>query len=352
MNKNDGLVYLHYGFVLVGIIVLFLFVFVFYIKLFNTSLTPNSYQYQPVYKSYHKNSPILRVALVSDLDKASKEGQMWRSVVIVGIIFRQGNSYDFQEQEEFNISLPINENGRGMELSELLSFNGSLYGFDDRTGLVCAIDIEKKKAYPRLILRDGDSFSDKGMKIEWATVYKDSMYVGSIGKEFTTPTGEYLNDNPLYVKQINVDGKVSVLNWKNKFNAIKNAVRIYGEGYMIHEAVAYSVSDNKWYFAPRKCSNERYDDIKDEVRGCPYIISTKDFIHFNIINDPQHDFNKGFSSIKILPHDENKLIYLKSVEVGKRSETYMGMISTTGEVIMKEKLITKMKMEGIEFIPI
>ncbi|EKE38478.1 hypothetical protein ENUP19_0311G0018 [Entamoeba nuttalli] len=324
--------------------------FICCIKIFNTPLTPNSYQYQPNYKLYSKNSPFFRVAIISDLDKASKLNKKWRSSMIIGTIFKQGNTYEFQQQEEFNLTLGINENGRGMELSELLNFNGELYGFDDRTGVVMAIDLEKKKTYPRYILMDGDLNSDKGMKIEWATVYKDSMYIGSIGKEFTTPTGEYLNDNPLYIKKIDQNGKITAINWKNKYNNLKNAVGIYGDGYMINEAVTYSASANKWYFAPRKCSKEKYDDSKDETRGCPYIISTEDFSNFDIINDPQHDLNKGFSSIKVLPNDENKLLYLKSVEVGERSETYIGMITTSGEVLMQDKLVAKMKMEGIEFI--
>ncbi|ELP92921.1 apyrase, putative, partial [Entamoeba invadens IP1] len=274
--------------------------FIVCVKTLRTPFIRSSYDYQENYKKYTKNAPVLRVAIVSDLDTASKDGKVWRALVMTGTIFKQGDLYDFSKDGEFNVTSAINEKGRGMELSELLNYKGVLYGFDDRTGLVCEIDMKQKKSFPRHILMDGDLKSEKGMKIEWATVYKDKMVIGSIGKEFTTPTGEYLNDNPLFVKTIDTNGKVEAFNWKDKYHALKKAVGIEGDGYFINEAVTYAASKNKWYFAPRKCSNERYDDTKDETRACKYIISTSDFSTFDVLNDPQHDLSKGFSSIKVL----------------------------------------------------
>lgn len=44
--------------------------------------------------------------------------------------------------------------GRGMELSELVTFNGKLLTFDDRTGLI--FEILNNKAIPWVLLMDGD----------------------------------------------------------------------------------------------------------------------------------------------------------------------------------------------------
>lgn len=48
-----------------------------------------------------------------------------------------------------------------MELSELKVFNGKLYTFDDRTGIVYQI-IENQKIIPWVLLTDGDGQSMKG----------------------------------------------------------------------------------------------------------------------------------------------------------------------------------------------
>ena len=49
---------------------------------------------------------------------------------------------------------------RGMELSELLVFNGRLYGVDDRTGVI--YEIEGNLAIPWVILTDGNGRNAKG----------------------------------------------------------------------------------------------------------------------------------------------------------------------------------------------
>ena len=48
----------------------------------------------------------------------------------------------------------------GMELSELVVFNGHLYSVDDRTGVVYRI--EGQQAIPWVILPDGDGSVSKG----------------------------------------------------------------------------------------------------------------------------------------------------------------------------------------------
>lgn len=56
----------------------------------------------------------------------------------------------------------LSNGGRGMELSELVVFNGKLYSVDDRTGVVYQID--NGKVFPWLILSDGNGQETKGFK--------------------------------------------------------------------------------------------------------------------------------------------------------------------------------------------
>lgn len=39
----------------------------------------------------------------------------------------------------------------------------------------------------------------------------DELYVGSMGKEWTTANGEYENNNPQYIKVVSTSGKVRTL---------------------------------------------------------------------------------------------------------------------------------------------
>lgn len=49
----------------------------------------------------------------------------------------------------------------------------------------------------------------KGFKSEWATVKDNKLLVGSMGKEWTTPSGEFQNNNPQYIKEVSTKGEVS-----------------------------------------------------------------------------------------------------------------------------------------------
>ena len=50
-----------------------------------------------------------------------------------------------------------------MELSELLTFNGKLYAVDDRTGIIYEIDFNSNKAFPWVVLNDGNGKEVKGV---------------------------------------------------------------------------------------------------------------------------------------------------------------------------------------------
>ncbi len=70
------------------------------------------------------------------------------------------------------LTTKLSEDGRAMELSELVYFNHKLLCVDDRTGVV--FSIENGKAIPQYILMDGNGQTNKGFKSEWATV-KDGL---------------------------------------------------------------------------------------------------------------------------------------------------------------------------------
>jgi soluble calcium-activated nucleotidase 1 len=56
--------------------------------------------------------------------------------------------------------------GRGMELSELVVFNGKLLSFDDRTGFIYEITNDNQ-AIPWILLTDGDGKSTSKGKINF-----------------------------------------------------------------------------------------------------------------------------------------------------------------------------------------
>lgn len=126
---------------------------------------------QPVYVD---NAGIkYRIAIISDLDKASKsqtEKNIWYSYYKKGyLIWYPSNStvvilWDSEEHKTLKSSISMG--GRGMELSELVTFNGKLYSFDDRTGIVYNIG-EDDTVLPWIILMDGNGTNFKGRLVNY-----------------------------------------------------------------------------------------------------------------------------------------------------------------------------------------
>ena len=81
-----------------------------------------------------------------------------------------------------------------------------------------------------------------GFKAEWLAVKDEHLYVGGLGKEWTTATGEVLNENPEWVKVVGCRGSVDHENWVSSYNALRAAAGIRPPG----ESQAY-----RW--APRAC---------------------------------------------------------------------------------------------------
>lgn len=206
-----------------------------------------------------------RIAMVADLDTNSKiennGATVWRSYLKKGHLSYISSkdeiviNWDSGEPSVLESSFALK--GRGMELSELVTFNGKILSFDDRTGLIYDIT-NTDKPIPWIILLDGNGHNAKGFKSEWATVKDHLLYVGSMGKEWTTSMGEFENENPMYVKVISPSGSVRSLDWSYNFKRLRQeSSQITWPGYMIHESGVWSAVHKKWFFLPRRCSKEK-----------------------------------------------------------------------------------------------
>lgn len=69
-----------------------------------------------------------------------------------------------------------------------------------------------------------------GFKAEWLAVKDEHLYVGGLGKEWTTATGEVLNENPEWVKVVGCRGSVDHENWVSSYNALRAAAGIRPPG--------------------------------------------------------------------------------------------------------------------------
>lgn len=317
--------------------------------------------------TYPLTSPIIsngihsfRIGVIADLDTNSRvHGKdSWNSYLMKGYLSyipAKGSvtvSWDETGPKELKSSFSLK--GRGMELSELVVFNGKLLTFDDRTGLVYVI--ENDNVYPWLLLMDGDGkAASKGFKSEWATVKDQVLYVGSMGKEWTTASGDFENNNPMFVKAITVHGEIYHLNWANNFKALRSSIGIEWPGYMIHESGVWSSEARRWFFLPRRCSKDRYNETRDEHMGCNYLITADESFHsikpieLKRANVPP---THGFSSFKFLPTSGDQVIVaLSTEELNGKTSSFISAFNVDGEMLMPETRIpTEYKFEGLEFI--
>ncbi|KAH8394580.1 hypothetical protein KR215_009314 [Drosophila sulfurigaster] len=311
----------------------------------------------------HGGAIVYRIAIIADLDTTSKlvksDGSTtWRSYLKKGYLTYVPAKNEIQISWDDGAPTTLESafalKGRGMELSELVTFNGKLLSFDDRTGIV--YEINNDKVIPWLILMDGDGRSSKGFKSEWATVKGHTLYVGSMGKEWTTSMGDFQNNNPMYVKAISTKGEVQSINWTKNYKQLRlMSQQISWPGYMIHESGVWSEEHQRWFFLPRRCSKEKYNETLDEHMGCNILISAdEDFVNINTVQlDPENTSpTHGFSSFKFLPHAKDSVIIaLKSEELNGKTSTYLTAFSVGGKTMLPEvRINTEYKYEGFEFI--
>jgi len=311
------------------------------------------YTNQQSYIKYTSRSEVYNISVIADKDKLSKAGTGWESVLKSGYLSRDADTglYDVYWENETPLRGKINEEGRGMELSDLTYWNGQLWSFDDRTGVVYGVDPSHERVISKFILADGDGHSGKGFKCEWSAVKDNVLYVGGLGKEWTSPEGKVISQDPQWVKTITADGKITHVSWVDVFTDLRKATNTEHPGYLIHEAVRFNPTNRRWYFLPRRVSQEEYDDAKDESRGSNTMISTNEYFKDIQVTKvgpliPTH----GFSAFVFVPYRETEIVALKTEEFEGAISTYITVFTLEGKVLMEETKIADIKFEGVEIL--
>ncbi|KAM3598707.1 uncharacterized protein V6R79_021570 [Siganus canaliculatus] len=296
-----------------------------------------------------------RIGVIADLDTSSRSDKKmtWFSYMRRGylLVSQSGDKVAVEwDADRVVLESHLSEKGRGMELSELVAFNGKLYSVDDRTGVVYRIDGDK--AVPWVILTDGDGSVAKGFKAEWLAVKDKHLYVGGLGKEWTTTEGEFVNNNPEWVKVVGFRGDIQHENWVPKYKSLKSAAGIEPPGYLIHESSAWSDTLQRWFFLPRRASGERYEEVADERRGTNLVLScSSDFKEITVSKVGPLNPTHGFSSFKFVPNTDDQIILaLKSEEDAGKIATYIMAFTLDGRILLPETKIGDVKYEGLEFI--
>jgi len=308
------------------------------------------------------------IMAIADLDTASKREDGGKTKYISYMLkgtLTVSDSLD-RASIEFNtesheISSQYSYGDRGMELSELIVFNGKLLSCDDRTGIVYEIQVDKREAIPWAILADGDGLNTKGFKCEWMAVKcRDGakhldchLYVGGLGKEWTTSKGVLVNHNPQWIKMVNVNGEVKHVDWKENYDKIRMEGGYLFPGYMIFESGVWNEIEKKWIFLPRRASKDSYDELMDEKRATNLLITTDE--HFNeVVYKKIGELMplRGYSTFKFVPNTKNQLIIaLKTEEDSGKTRSFATLFDLNGNILVKDKLISdSMKYEGIEFV--
>ncbi|KAK2716538.1 soluble calcium-activated nucleotidase 1-like isoform X2 [Artemia franciscana] len=319
-----------------------------------------------VYESPYPLTPPVRTerglkykfGIISDLDTSSLSKDVkntWLSYLKAGYLTvdipAQKAYIEIESGSPIVLSSNIASGGRGMELSELVVFDGNVMTFDDRTGIVYVI--EGKTAYPWVILTDGPGKVSKGFKSEWATVKDGYLYVGGLGKVWTNSKGETVNHFPQWVKSVSPKGHVKHHDWQMNYEALAKAVDIQHPGYLIHEACAWSDIKRKWVFLPRRESKEAYNEEDDENRGTNLMLITdEDFSDVEVKRVGTVTPTHGFSSLKFIPGTNDEwIVALKSEETNGKTSTYALVFNMDGHIILPETQVSaEHKFEGIEFL--
>ncbi|XP_034952160.1 soluble calcium-activated nucleotidase 1 [Chelonus insularis] len=324
----------------------------------NTSCL-NIYKYN---STYPMTAPIrtnsgttYRIGIVSDLDLQSKanEENKWISYFKKGWLtwLPKNNHISVHwDEDEISLSSTFSMKDRGMELSELVTFDGRLLSFDDRTGLV--YQIENDKIYPWIILADGDGKTSKGFKSEWAAVKNNLLYIGSMGKEWTSASGEFVNNNPMWIKVLSPDGASNSLNWMDNYKKLRASININFPGYMIHESGTWSNIHKSWFFLPRRCSQNQYNETTDENMSCNVLLKTDEYFStVAVIKIGTIIPIRGYSSFKFLPGSNDYIIVaLKTEEYKGDTATYITAFTIDGSILLPDTKIATQKFEGLEFI--
>uniref|UniRef100_A0A0N5AKV6 Soluble calcium-activated nucleotidase 1 n=1 Tax=Syphacia muris TaxID=451379 RepID=A0A0N5AKV6_9BILA len=303
---------------------------------------------------------VFKIVVVTDLDHESKhptKKNTWQSYMKKGILTISADktkaTVDWNDNEQLSLQSHFAAGGRSMELSDLVEFDGRLLSVDDRTGII--YEINNGEARPWVFLSDGPGNATKGFKAEWMTVKDKELYVGGLGKEWTTTEGVFVNHNPMWIKRVTPSGCVSHIKWVREYKKLRSAAGIEYPGYMIHESAQWSAIHRKWFFMPRRASKEMYTEADDEHRGTNYLlIASEDFDSVEVKLVGTHTGSRGFSAFQFIPGTNDQLIVaLKSEEKdGIPVASYITVFDHKKDVILLDEQPLKgaYKYEGIAFV--
>lgn len=299
------------------------------------------------------------IVVVSDLDHDSKfdgKKNTWRSFVRRGRLYFHPELLTAQiqlnDEESIVLYSQLSSGGRAMELSDLAVFDGNLLTVDDRTGVIYKID-NFNTMIPWVLLNDGPGNTTKGFKAEWMAVKNEHLFVGGLGKEWTTTEGVFQNYHPMWIKIINLNGEIVHVDWTEKYIKLRQAVGINFPGYLIHESAQWSDIHKKWFFLPRRASNHTYSEDTDEHQGTNLLLMADE--NFTNIEAKRigsaSDGSRGFSAFQFLPgSDDQFIVALKSEERdGKAVASYLCFFRfSDGQFLLEEqKFDGPYKFEGL-----
>jgi len=350
MNKNKKLLI---GLGIIGVIVLLFYVFKTQQSINITSTS-----------SFTGKSNVYKLWIIADRDEFSKKGKEWMSTLWTGQLRFSDHRPKIAFQNQYPIKQRLVRETRGVELSELLLTDNKMITVCDRTGIVYEIlnfdnqaKDSKKALIPRAILAGGNGNSEKPQKNEWAFERNGEIYIGSWGKEWTSPDGKVVvNRDPQYVKVLSKNFEIlRHEDWSRKYEKLRQATGTTNPGYLVHEAIAYNPSNDRLYFTPRRVSKEAYNDEADLQRGGNILISCRfsDFGAMKVTEIKQKtEPTRGFSSLRFVPGHNNLLLALKTEENGEKQKSYITLFDTNGEVQVPEQYLGDEKFEGLEIKPV
>ena len=148
-------------------------------------------------------------------------------------------------------------------------------------------------------------------------------------------------------------GDVSHVDWHRNYNALRAPGGFNFPGYMIFESAAWSPTERRWYFLPRRASRQSYDEKLDERRAANLMLTADEtFSQVSSRTIGEVLPVRGYSSFKFVPNSGDKYILaLKTEENDGQTRTFVTLFNVDGSILVNDLLISsKFKFEGIEFV--
>ncbi|ESO05491.1 hypothetical protein HELRODRAFT_77501 [Helobdella robusta] len=296
-----------------------------------------------------------RIAVISDDDENSKKGDKnWMSIFRKGwLTYKPGEvRVEFDDpSQDTELNYGFNNKLRGMELSDLVTFNGRLMTCDDKTGEVYELINDNKEVLSFAHLNNGDSRDNDAFKCEWLAVKDGKLHVGSHGREWIGDDGQS-DESMKWIKIVDTCGVITNVNWIDKYNALRDETNNKFPGYLIHESAVWSDLHKKWFFMPRKVSKVSYNDKEDEKRCGNWItMADENFENIENMDIGEKEPTYGFSAFRFIPETKDEVfVAVKTEEVDGKVASKLVAYDIGGNKKMDPVPLGNLKFEGIEFI--